>query len=446
LHPAAKACPSALATVNEQLQREIVERRLVEEELRRSHAALEAVVNASPLAIFAYDRDGKVILWNPAAEQMFGWTKEEVLGQLPPHVPDEEWPSFRAMLSEELSGKIFRDVEKRRRTKAGELLDLALWTAPLVVHDEILGVMHVLSDITARKTLEVERRRMSEELEQRVADRTSALAKSNRQLSERNAENELFLYSVSHDLRSPLVNLQGFSQELRQSCLQIHALLMDERVPEDIREKGLGILGGDVSEAIHYIQTAVTHLSDILAALLRLSRAGRAKYDWQLLDMNELAAEACARFEAEAQALKASIRIGNLPECAGDRAAVLEVFSHLLSNALRYSRADAPPQIEIGALPHEEDKFTPGSESRYNAYYVCDNGLGIPAELHGKVFQAFQRLHPKAAKGEGMGLALSKRIVQRHGGRLWFESCVGSGSTFYVELPARVETATSECE
>ena len=424
-----------LEELNRKLQREIEERRAVEAELRRSHAVLEAIVDASPLSILAIDRQGQVTLWNPAAESLFGWKREEVLGQQPPHVPEPDREAFQKMLDHEFQGEAFREFDTRRQTKAGELVEVAAWTAPLKVDGETVGGLHILSDITERKKLERAREQLAALLEAKVAERTAELEQTNRELTARNAENELFVYSVSHDLRSPLVNLQGFSQELRYSCEEIRNLLKDPQTPLAVRDSITAVLDGDVNEAIYYIQTAVTNLSDILMSLLKLSRAGRLEYHWEAVEMRAILSQVLTGAMAEVRNRKASVEIHVNSTVSGDRQALEQAFSHLVSNALRYSKPDVPPQIEIGELPHGAETDVSVDASRSITYYVRDNGLGIPTEHQSKVFQAFQRLHPAAPAGEGIGLALTRRIIERHGGKIWFQSEAGVGTTFFVALP-----------
>jgi len=432
--------PQELELLNQQLAREVADRLAIESELRRSHATLEAIVQASPLGILAVDRDGRVALWNPAAEGLFGWRKEEIVGQPVPHVPEAERSAFQQVLEQEFQGQTFREHETRRITKTGKTVETAVWTAPLVVEGEIVGGLHMVSDITERKKLERQREEMAELLETHVAERTAELKQANRELTERNQENELFVYSVSHDLRSPLVNLQGFSEELRRSCSQIREILSHTEVPADLRQRGAAILDGDIEEAVTYIQSSVKNLSDILMSLLKLSRAGRAPYSPQSLEMAELWAGVLRAHEAEIRS-KGAVVAANITSVAwADRTATEQALFQVVSNALRYSRLDTPPKIEIGEFPHAQEGSPQVDEFRYMTYYVRDNGMGIPSEHQPKVFQAFQRLHPKTTAGEGIGLALSRRLVERNGGKMWFESEAGSGSTFYISLPVPPST------
>jgi signal transduction histidine kinase len=285
------------------------------------------------------------------------------------------------------------------------------------------------------KELAEARAALNEELERRVDERTAQLEEANRNLAQQTRENEMLVHSVSHDLRSPLVNLQGFSHELGEACQGIRAILEESNLPPTAKVDGLALLEGNVGESIYFIQTAVMRLSNIIDAVLRLSRAGRVELQWQKVDVNEVAMRVVDSMRHTADQRGATIVVHDLPPVWGDPSAVESVFANLIGNALLYSDPSRPGAVEVGCKPGEESSLADNA-TVVRTYFVKDNGLGIPAEHQSKLFQAFQRLHPTAAEGEGIGLAILRRTVERHGGRMWVESTVGVGSTFYVDLPS----------
>jgi signal transduction histidine kinase len=250
-------------------------------------------------------------------------------------------------------------------------------------------------------------------------------------LRQKEQENELFVYSVSHDLRSPLVNLQGFSQELSLVVRDLRQLVLESDLPQDRKEKARRLIERDAGEAISFIQSAVTRLASIIDALLRLSRAGRVEYRPQPVEVHATINRIVQAMNDTLSRKNAEVAVRPLPPCWGDPTAVEQVFANLIGNAANYLDPSRPGKIEIGTVEGETGSFT--------TYFVKDNGLGIPEELQPKVFVAFQRLHPSVAPGEGIGLALVRRVVERHGGRIWLESQPGVGTTFYVALPASRE-------
>jgi PAS domain S-box-containing protein len=282
-------------------------------------------------------------------------------------------------------------------------------------------------DVTARKAAEAEVRQLTAGLEARVRERTAELESVNRDLAQKNAENEMFVYSVSHDLRSPLVNLQGFSRELEKAGRGLVELLAGDGVPDEVRTRGRDLIDRKVAKAIGFIQTAVLRLSGIIDALLRLSRAGRVEYRWEAVDVAGVVGRVVEAAQGTVAERGAAVRVGPLPPAWGDRTAVEQVFGNLFGNALAYLDPARPGEVEVGALPAEAGGG--------HTYFVRDNGLGIAEAHQARIFQAFQRAHPGVGAGEGLGLAIVARVVERHRGRVWVESRPGAGSTFFVNLP-----------
>jgi signal transduction histidine kinase len=286
----------------------------------------------------------------------------------------------------------------------------------------------ILRDVTQRQRAEDAIRALNQELEARVKARTAELEEANRQLARKNEENEAFVYSVSHDLRAPLVNLEGFGKELSFACQDVKRLLTNPAMPPGLRAEAEAIFGRDVAESMTFIHAAVGRLSGIIDGLLRLSRAGRVPYDPRPVDPGPIVDRVVQSLRLTAEAKGAAVTVGPLPAAWADPQAVEQVFANLIGNALSYLALDRPGRVEVGAAP--------GAELSERVYYVRDNGVGIPAAHQAQVFQAFRRLHAGLAPGEGMGLALVRRVLDRLGGRIWFESAEGSGTTFYFTLPA----------
>ncbi len=248
-----------------------------------------------------------------------------------------------------------------------------------------------------------------------------------RAIAEKNRENEMFIYSVSHDLRSPLVNLQGFSQELGHAAKDLHDMIESAELPATTKKRAAILLDQDIAGSIQFIQTAVSRLSAIIDALLRLSRAGRVEYRWQQVDVNATVGRVVEALGSTIAERRATVASKPLPKAWGDPTAVEQIFANLIGNAVNYLDPERPGFIEVGVVDE--------SASPIQTYYVKDNGRGIPEAGMAKLFLAFQRFHDGAARGEGIGLALVRRIVERHGGKIRVESTLGAGSTFYVDLP-----------
>jgi signal transduction histidine kinase len=265
-------------------------------------------------------------------------------------------------------------------------------------------------------------RRYEAELEERAEE----LVLTNQDLVHKSREIEIYVYSVSHDLRSPLVNLQGFSREIELSCNDLWRVLEPLELAPEVRRE-LAAIERDMRESVHFILVSVSSSGRLIDALLRLSRAGRMRYQWQTIDAVEVVHRMLEVLRVRIEEKGARVTVGDLPPARGDLTAVEQIFGNLLSNAVNYLDPRRPGEIEVGA-----EAGPPGSPV---TYWVRDNGLGIPQAFRDKLFVAFQRFHADVAPGEGIGLALVRRAVERHGGDVGVESEEGVGSLFLFTLP-----------
>ena len=265
------------------------------------------------------------------------------------------------------------------------------------------------------------------ELEQRAVE----LDELNTHLRAQTQDNEMFIYSVSHDLRSPLVNLQGFSKEIMHATKDLSTEIEALEAPAASKQRIHALIEDDLHTSLRFIQNAVTRAAGIIDAMLRLSRAGRVEYLPVMTDVNAMAQRIVDAMSGSIRARGATVVIHpGLPAAYGDPTAVEQIFGNLVGNAVNYLDPKRPGHIEVGCLES-------GDGDGLNTYFVRDNGLGIASAHLGRMFSAFQRLHGNVAQGEGIGLALVKRVVERHGGRIWVESTEGAGSSFFVALPGQ---------
>lgn len=244
-------------------------------------------------------------------------------------------------------------------------------------------------------------------------------------LREKTVENEIFVYGVSHDIRSPVINLQGFSDEASLLLVELKELV-NKSSPEN-NTRMSEVLNQDFPQTLHFIKRAGERLSSITQALLRLSRAGRAQYQWQMVNLEPCIIKCSELFAGALEHKGATITYDPLPEVYGDPSALEQVFANLLDNAVKYLDPSKKGEIHIGVCPESRS-----SDSA--TLYVRDNGLGMSADAVVKVFRPFQRFHPDLGPGEGVGLTMAHRIVERHGGSMWVESQLGEGTCFFVSL------------
>lgn len=270
--------------------------------------------------------------------------------------------------------------------------------------------------------------RLNDELSVEVAERKEAemeRARLNSVLELKNKELEQIVYVASHDLRSPLVNIQGFSKELEYSLEQIGSIMDNGDIPATVKEKLAPVMKEDIPESIKYILTSVIKMDSLLSGLLRLSRLGRAALTLEKLDMNKLMSNIVGSFEFHIRVANAIIQVDDLPSCQGDIHQINQLFSNLLDNALKYLSQDRAGVIRISGQ----------REGKLAVYCVEDNGIGIASDHKDRIFEIFHRLDPTHSRGEGLGLTIAKRILDRHGGELWVESEQDRGSRFFVSLP-----------
>ncbi|WP_462325086.1 PocR ligand-binding domain-containing protein [Desulfoplanes sp.] len=244
------------------------------------------------------------------------------------------------------------------------------------------------------------------------------LAQLNTGLRAKNRELEQILYVTSHDLRSPLVNIDGYARELSLDLGDLETICSRE-------DRGDTHLWTDIKESLRFIRSSASRMDQLLAGLLRLSRLGRSALDIRVLDMDSLLRDTVENMDFRIRESQSDVRLDGLPSCKGDPVQVGQVFANLVDNALKYRHPDRRGRIRISGQAR-------GGRA---VYCVQDNGRGIdPAHLD-KVFEIFHRLEPDQGEGEGLGLTIVRRVMDRLGGDVWAESDPDGGSSFFVALP-----------
>jgi PAS domain S-box-containing protein len=373
---------------------------------QRAEAHLAAIVMSSEDAIISKNLQGIVKSWNGAAEQLFGYTAEEMIGQpvnrlIPPNRHDEE-PDILEQIER---GKSIKHYETIRRRKDGSDVPVSLTVSPLIDHHgKIIGASKIARNITEQKRAEEalrERDRSLTTINDALKKQTIALAESNKEL-------EGFSYSVSHDLRAPLRTIDAFSR-----------ILEEDHGPH---------LNDDARRSLSIVRKAVGQAGELIDDLLEFSKLGRQGMNFRLVKMTDLAWEAAGDLRILRDDRQIDLTIKDLPSCQGDRRFLKLVWINLLTNAFKYTKYRNESRIEVGWMPDD-------ASSETVIYYVKDNGIGFNMAYAHKLFGVFQRLHRKEDfDGTGVGLAIVQRIVQRHNGRIWAEGKEDGGATFFFSL------------
>lgn len=385
------------------LEKTIEEREKAEKELGRSELKYKKLYDGMMDGFVITTIEGKILEFNNAFTSMLMYDDDDELKSknindlTPAKWHDEE----KRIFENQVFGSGYSETyEKEMIKKDGSIFPVELRTY-LIVNEknEKEGMWAIIKDITERKKIELMTQKLNEELEQRVKERTSQLKILNQEL-------EAFSYSVSHDLRTPLRIISGYSK-----------ILFEEYANE---------LSDDAKTLLEGITKNTNNMSCLIDDLLEFSKLNRKEVALTEINFEKIFKEVFNEIPGSAIKDKVKINISKLPVVKGDKALLKQVAANFISNAVKFSSKVENPEINVSA----------NIENGMAVFCIKDNGVGFDMNYSGKLFGVFQRLHKQNEyEGTGVGLAIVKRIINRHGGKVWAESELNNGSSFYFSLP-----------
>jgi PAS domain S-box-containing protein len=382
------------------IRADITKRKLAEGHLAQVESRYRGLLEAAPDAMVVVNQGGEIVLLNVQAEKQFGYRRDELVGQqvkdiIPEGFAERLIADATRSVADALAQQIGTGIEISGRRKDGTEFPIEIMLSPLESAEGIL-VTAAIRNISARKKSEQE------------------LARANRVLERSNIELQQFAYIASHDLQSPLRSISGFVQLLKMEYE--------------------GKLGEQAADWIRRTVQSIDHMQTLIRDLLAYSRVDSRSRPFVQISFLDVFSDVIDLLESSIRDAGAQVTSGELPVVMGDRSQLVQLMQNLIGNGLKY-HGDKSPHVHVSAKRN-------GNEWTFS---VQDNGIGIDPKYYERIFEIFKRLHDqKEYPGTGIGLAVCRRVVNRHGGTIWVESEPGHGSTFHFTIPEGTAPANDQ--
>ncbi|HLL60487.1 MAG TPA: PAS domain S-box protein [Candidatus Nitrosocosmicus sp.] len=371
----------------------------------------EAIIDSSDDAIFCKDIDGFVLSWNRGARNIYGYTPKEMIGK---HIsilfPDNYKDEFPKLMKKLKEGKRLDHYETVRKRKDGSLVNISLSLSPIKDEEgKVVAVAVIGRDITHKISIEKKLKDAYSNLENKVQERTLKFNTLNIELDRSNRELEDFASVASHDLQEPLRKIQAFGDRLKIES------------GDQLSEKG--------KDYLERMQNAASRMQILINDLLAYARVTTKSQPFKVVDLNKIANEVVSDLEITVERTKAQIIIGELTAIEADALQMRQLFQNLIANSLKFRKENKNPTINISC-----------KECNKNSIELIfeDDGIGFEQKYADRIFHVFQRLHGQNEyEGTGVGLAVCRKIVDRHHGSIKVKSSPDKGATFIVKLPKK---------
>ena len=391
--------------------RNITERKQTERALSESERKYRELFDNIRDGTVIVNMDGQILECNLEYSRMLGYSQEELKKISYQQLTPANWHGFEQKIVEtQIIPRGYSDLyEKEYCKKDGTIFPIELRTYAIKdAKNNLVGMWAIIRDVTERKNAVEQRERLL------------------RTLAAKNDELESIVYVSSHDLRSPLVNISGFTKEAENLVDKAIQLLNNNNNLEKTFSDITDLLKNDFPPALRYIMVSANKMDALLNGLTKLSRLGQANISVQFIDMHHMFESIIDSLRYQINEGGVKIIIDDLPNCYGDSLQISQVFSNIVDNAIKYRDPNKRQVIKISGKQEED----------FCIYSIQDRGIGIHQDHQRKIFEIFHRLDPShASPGEGLGLTIARRIIDKHIGKIWLESKLEQGTTFYIALP-----------